>query len=308
MVTIAVAGGTGNVGRTLVEALKESPKHDVIVLARKAPDIEDSAAPVIVVSYSDIDNLVKILEDHNVHTVVSAMMVLSPDASNAQVNLIQAAAKSASTQRFVTSEWGARYPLSNPGSQPEFRELAVNELRQTDLEWTRFRNGYFLDYYGMPHVKSHMTPLDFVVDMANKTAAIPGTGDEPMTFTYTYDLAKFFVAALDLQKWDEETFCYSDKTTWNEFLKLAEESRGEKFSIVYDDIQKLRKGEITELPSHPAVYPFFPKPALQGLLAKLETYVVEGYFDIPVVNSLNQKFPEISTMKVKDMVGLWKGI
>jgi hypothetical protein len=35
MVTVAVAGGTGNVGRTIVDALKKSQKHDVIVLTRK---------------------------------------------------------------------------------------------------------------------------------------------------------------------------------------------------------------------------------------------------------------------------------
>jgi len=35
MVKVAVAGGTGSVGRTIVDALKENPKHEVIVLARK---------------------------------------------------------------------------------------------------------------------------------------------------------------------------------------------------------------------------------------------------------------------------------
>jgi uncharacterized protein YbjT (DUF2867 family) len=35
MVNVAVAGGTGNVGLTIVDALKASPKHKVIVLARK---------------------------------------------------------------------------------------------------------------------------------------------------------------------------------------------------------------------------------------------------------------------------------
>jgi nucleoside-diphosphate-sugar epimerase len=35
MVTVAVAGGTGDLGRTIVDALKESPNHKVIVLARQ---------------------------------------------------------------------------------------------------------------------------------------------------------------------------------------------------------------------------------------------------------------------------------
>jgi hypothetical protein len=38
MVTVAVAGGTGNVGRTIVDALEKSQKHDVIVLTRKVKE------------------------------------------------------------------------------------------------------------------------------------------------------------------------------------------------------------------------------------------------------------------------------
>lgn len=34
MVVIAVAGGTGNVGRTIVEALVAVGKHDIVVLSR----------------------------------------------------------------------------------------------------------------------------------------------------------------------------------------------------------------------------------------------------------------------------------
>ena len=44
MVTVAVAGGSGNVGRTIVDALKKSEKHDVIVLTRevKVSGIQES--------------------------------------------------------------------------------------------------------------------------------------------------------------------------------------------------------------------------------------------------------------------------
>lgn len=35
MVVVAIVGGTGNVGKTLVDAFKESEKHEVIILGRK---------------------------------------------------------------------------------------------------------------------------------------------------------------------------------------------------------------------------------------------------------------------------------
>jgi nucleoside-diphosphate-sugar epimerase len=109
-----------------------------------------------------------------------------------------------------------------------FQEAANVELRNTGLEWTRFSVGYFLDYYGMPYIKTNLRPLTFVVDMANKTAAIPGTGNDPMAFTYSLDVAKFVEAALDLPEWEETTFCYGEKTTWNSFVRMAEEARGRR--------------------------------------------------------------------------------
>lgn len=35
MVTVAVAGGTGGIGRAIVEVIAEGGKHKIIVLARK---------------------------------------------------------------------------------------------------------------------------------------------------------------------------------------------------------------------------------------------------------------------------------
>ena len=123
--------------------------------------------------------------------------------------------------------------------QHEFRLATISELRKTDLEWTRFYNGYFLDYYGMPHVQTHLTmPVAFVVDMPNKAAAIPGTGDDPISFTYTRDVAKFAVKALDLPNWHESMFCYGDKTTWNDFVRMAEEITGEQCYSPKTDLQR----------------------------------------------------------------------
>ena len=83
-----------------------------------------------------------------------------------------------------------------------------------------------MDYYGTPHVKSHLAPLTFALDVAGKAAGIPGTGEEPMSFTYSLDVAKFVVASLGLDRWDEESYCLGERTTWNEVLRMAEEARG----------------------------------------------------------------------------------
>jgi nucleoside-diphosphate-sugar epimerase len=75
-------------------------------------------------------------------------------------------------------------------------------------------------------MKSYLKPNVFAIDIASRVAAIPGTGDVPVTFTYTFDLARFVVAALDLEQWSEESRVVGDEVTWNEFVGLAEEVTG----------------------------------------------------------------------------------
>lgn len=78
----------------------------------------------------------------------------------------------------------------------------------------------------MPHIKTHLTPMIPVIDIEGKIAAIPGTGDEPIAFSYSLDVAKAVARLLGATKWDETTYIIGDKITWNEFLQLAQEARG----------------------------------------------------------------------------------
>ncbi|KAK5057873.1 hypothetical protein LTR84_011874 [Exophiala bonariae] len=309
MPTVAIAGGAGNLGRTILDAFKESSKHTVIVLVRKESKAQNLGVPIFHVDYSNVKSISNVLESNNVDTVISALSVRSAVEGESETNLARAAANSSPTKRFIASEYGTRAPTEKDLQLPqhEFREAVMNELRKTDLEWTRIHNGYFLDYFGMPHVESHMTPVAFGIDVANKAAAIPGTGEDIMSFTYTKDVAKFVVAALDLPKWDEALYCYGDKTTWNELLSIAEEVRGSKFTVAYDSPEKLAKGEMTELPSHRYIYPFWPKPMFQEYFAKFGLYVTKGLFDFPEDKTLNKAFPDIKTSKVRDIVGAWAG-
>ncbi|SCO86007.1 uncharacterized protein FRV6_10134 [Fusarium oxysporum] len=305
MPTVAVAGGSGHVGRTMVEVLGASKDHEVLVLGRSVPEKNKMDQAFVVVDYVDIEATAALLKTRGVHTIISAIVIIDPSSSSSQVNLVRAAALSGTVRRFITSEWSV--PHSEDSALYVFREAAVEALRETNLQWTRIVNGYFLDYYGLPYLKSYLTPFTFAVDIANKAAAIPGTGNDIVYFTYTFDVAKFVVALLGLSDWDETTYCYGDKATWNEILQLAEESRGSKFTVSYDALEKLQKGEVTELPSHRESYGYFPKPALRGFLSLLGRYVVEGRFDIPADKALNAKFTEIQTLKVKETIELWRG-
>ncbi len=96
-----------------------------------------------------------------------------------------------------------------------------------NLEWTVFYIGYFMDYFGMPKLPSYLTPFFVLMDVLGNTAAIPGDGNKPVTFTHTSDVGKFVAASVDLDEWDRVSVIIGDKMTMNEAVELAEEVKGE---------------------------------------------------------------------------------
>jgi dTDP-4-dehydrorhamnose reductase len=128
MVVVAVVGGTGNVGKTIVDALKEDGKHEVIVLTRKVSNYAganhvrdlgtnqwqvpegETTVPAFTVDYNNVEQLTKTLDENNVHTIISTIVMIDPTAAQSELNLVAAAAKSSSTKRFVTSNWGLATP------------------------------------------------------------------------------------------------------------------------------------------------------------------------------------------------------
>lgn len=183
----------------------------------------------------------------------------------------------------------------------------IKELQSTSLETTVVVNGFFLDYFVAPQVPSYQPPFAMVLDIANNTAVIPGSGDVPVVFTHTFDIARFIPALLSKPKWDKTSYIIGDKVTWNEFLAVAEEAKGVKFTVGHDSVETLKNGFVTELPSHPSMYAIFPKPMLQGLFASFGVMFENGAFDLSPASTLNDEFPEIKARRVKELVfEAWK--
>ncbi|KAJ3453705.1 hypothetical protein MRS44_017952 [Fusarium solani] len=304
MVTVAIAGATGHIGKAILDILKKSQAHKVIALSRKAPNDHDTHT--VVVDYNNIDSVADILESNGVHTIISAILVKDDESGASEINLVRAASKSRPTKRFVASDYSAPIPEEKQFGRILARAGTAKELRQTDLEWTSIRIGQISDSFGIPHLKSYLPFLPINIDVANKAAAIPGSGNDVIAYTYSFDMARFLVAALDLPKWDEDLFCYSDKVTLNEVVKLAEKITGSNFDVAYDSVEKLRRGEMTELPAHVESYSVLPKKILQASFAAYSLYAIDGLYDFPKESTLNAKFPEIKTTTIEDMLNLWK--
>ena len=64
------------------------------------------------------------------------------------------------------------------------------------------------------------------IDIAAKRAAIPGSGDDKVVFTYTKDVAKYVRKMVEsTEKWPTVSHIVGDKVTFNEILETAERVR-----------------------------------------------------------------------------------
>ena len=64
---------------------------------------------MIGIDYTNPSSAQKTLEDHQIHTVISALSIQLEEHSNAQIGLIRAAAAASSVKRFAPSEFGIPY-------------------------------------------------------------------------------------------------------------------------------------------------------------------------------------------------------
>lgn len=185
------------------------------------------------------------LERHNVHTIISAIGLVSDETSQSQLNLIEAAESSSSTKRFVPSEFSfiqtseyvcllslslaltknfiAKQRLLSVDPSIQYWLDAADRLKSSSLKYTRVIPGFFMDYWGMPHAKTNLNPYIFGIDIANGVAAIPGDGNDVICMTYTYDLANYMVKLLELEDWPEFSVFVGDQVTYNEILAIAED-------------------------------------------------------------------------------------
>ncbi|KAG9495573.1 hypothetical protein J7337_013823 [Fusarium musae] len=304
MPVVAIAGGTGSLGRFIVEETIADGNFEVIILGRKInPSLEkELGARILPIDYADPNSIATLLEKNHVEVVVAALG--GHTTPEQEICLIQAAAKSTVTKRYIPNVWAVRYrPEDSWFLNAAAKVSVLDALEKTDLEWTAVANGSFLDYWGAPNLKTYLDPLTVVLDIPARKAAIPGNPDQHLVFTYTKDVAKFTAKLLTLDKWDPVSYIIGDRLTWKEFTQLAEENlAGDKFDITYDSLEQLKSGKVTELPGHKLAYPFFPKEALQTMLSELGVFADQGGLDYQPEKTLNSLFPEIKVTTARDVL------
>ncbi|KAJ5579973.1 uncharacterized protein N7459_005958 [Penicillium hispanicum] len=306
MAVIAVAGGTGGVGKTLIERLAQEPKFQVVLLSRNE-SLEPTAHAVshVRINYNDISAITHQLEHHNVHTVISAIGLVSEETSRSQLNLIEAADKSKVTERFIPSEYSFIQTAALLPIDPSIQWWldAADRLKSSSLAYTRVIPGFFMDYWGMPHVPTNLAPHTFGISIASRTAAIPGDGNDVICMTYTYDLAAYMVKLLDLNKWPEFSVVVGDEVTYNQLLRMAEDITGKSLIHHHDQINA---GNVT-VPPMPDGTEGSPEE-LQEITALVSRLTVNGVFDLRREENLNTLFPEVKPITMKEFLEkAWTG-
>jgi hypothetical protein len=194
--------------------------------------------------------------------------------------------------------------------RPRFKDFRLAQgklqsfarLRKTDLEWTAIYPGLFMEYVtsGLP---STLTIGTLMLDVKNNTAALPNKGEARITITYSRDIAKYIPKLLTLKQWEQAYFIVGDVKSWNEIVAAAEAGKGVKFDVTYDPVEKLKQGQVTELPGHARAYELFggrekALPVVQGLFAQYGLWMEEGVFTYQGGAKLNDLFPEIEPLSL----------
>jgi hypothetical protein len=175
-------------------------------------------------------------------------------------------------------------------------------LKKTSLEWTAVYVGMFLDYYILDH-PTHINIVPNPIDVRNNVASIPGSGDNPVHLTYTFDVGKYTAALLGLEKWEQNYYITGDQKTWNEVVAVVEKAKGVKFEVTYDSVEKLESGKISELPgnsqSSKASGGEAADPVVQRMRATFALWFTQGLAAKRDGVSLNEIFRDIEPLTLE---------
>ncbi|KAH8745960.1 hypothetical protein BGZ57DRAFT_836676 [Hyaloscypha finlandica] len=310
MVKIAVAGGSGQVGQEVVDALVATKRHEIVTLSRNAA-AGDSANGVTwrAVNYDDKSQLIESLR--GIHTVLSFTQVMD---YTPQENLIDAAI-AAGVKRFAPSQWGSASTIDMPwwAGKDKIKEYLekVNENGKV-LEYSLFQPGLFLDYLATPYkTAKYVEPLNTMIDFQNRRAIIVDGYDAIMTYTTVKDLAAVVTMAVDLDgEWPVIGGIRGNRVSISQILKIGEKLRGRAFTVDKVKLGDLERGILaaswTLETSHPSVTGDHVEEMLKTVLIGTLLSSAKGAWDVS--DEFNQLLPDFKFTQIEEFLAqLWEG-
>lgn len=314
MVKVAVAGGSGQVSREIIDALLLSRKHEITVLSRKKAPTTHTTPEVHwqTVDYNDKSGLVNALR--GTHTLLSFVQTLSDPDQKSQKNLIDAAI-AAGVKRFAPSEYGSKTTVDMPWQhgKEEIRNYLEEVNKKGDiLEYTLFQPGLLLDYLAYPYkTAKHVDPLQTVFDFQNKRAIlVDGHEGAIMTLTTVADLAAIVARAIDYEgTWPRDGGIRGNRVTFSQLLEIGQRVRGD-FSVDKVKVEDLEAGNLKTSWNIEAVHQAVSNDQATALLKAVTIGILlsssKAAWDVS--DEMNRLFPNYEFTRIENFLAkVWEG-
>ncbi|KAM7201762.1 hypothetical protein V8F20_004723 [Naviculisporaceae sp. PSN 640] len=261
---VALAGGSGQLGRTIVDTLVKTNKHDIVILSRRGPNFDEIIPGTAwkTVDYQNTTDLAVALE--GVDTVLSFIIVYQDPGDQAQRNLIDASIQ-AGVKRFAPSEWSCGDVSLLPwyvGKQNIRDYLAEVNKDQEVLEYTLFQPGLMMEYYTWPHVfHKYIRPLQIPIEFGGRRALMvqDQQASERITFTSVDDIVHTVTKALEYKgKWPKIGGIRGNRArSTADLVNLGERIRGKPWTIDKLKLADVQAGAVNStwipMPNHNSV-------------------------------------------------------
>ncbi|KAK1761850.1 NmrA-like family protein [Phialemonium atrogriseum] len=318
MVKIAVAGGSGELAREVIDVLIATKKHELTILTRN-----DNCVPGLTwraVNYSDKNDLIEGLQ--GIHTVLSFVNQPVVDPNNTQKNLIDASI-AAGVKRFAPSEFGSAEKDDLPSWAGKMAIKTyleqVNENGKV-LEYTLFQPGLFMDYLASPHkTAKYVTPLDTFIDFENRKAiVVDGYENAILTLTAVRDIAGMVARAVEYDgEWPKIGGIRGNRVAISQILEIGERVRGvisgRPFTIDKVQLRDLEAGNLEGSWALGKRHPSFTEDQADQLAAMLKTVLIgmlvssaKGAWDVS--DAFNRRLPDFEFTEIEDFLSkAWEG-
>ena len=222
---VAIAG-YGDLTRYICEEFVKTG-HELIILTRAHKSQLESQGIAQTITDYTLSSLRTQLADCEV--LISTVSDTSSAYTDIHSILIQACQESPKCKRFIPAEFAGNieaYP-DQPGFYYASHEPIRKLLRsQTDVEWTLICIGWLTDYF-VPARNRHIRDIGefHPVHWTDDKIVIPGTGNEPVDFTWARDVVRAlaFLVKAPAGSWEPYTFMSGERSCWNDAVRIIQQ-------------------------------------------------------------------------------------
>lgn len=260
--TVAVAGGTGSVGKAIIETLVSSNFEVTLLVREEKPSPFGPSVKTTKVDYDSHQSLVSALQG-----IDALISVMGGAGLHTQPALVDAAIE-AGVSRFLPSEFGANTDVPLTGQIPifhrkvEFREwLAKKAAENPSLSYSFVVQGPFFDY---------CVSAGFFADLKNQEITLYDGGENKFSTTCLSDLGTVVVGILRNPEETKNRSVYVEgaNMTQNQLVAILEKVTGSTWTKKQESISELNAAMFEEMkkekPSPGVFFPGFLKVIIFG--------------------------------------------